>query len=119
MNRNFRTEMTLLEALWSFPNGPLARLRRGEISAEAVDQVVSALEQIEVAPDDRELDRLMVALLWRMPLFVQDQRDRVLESGGDEETYQRLRGRVVAEVERLLGLGHVDHDVSKWYGEGA
>lgn len=117
MDRDFRTGMTLLEALWSFPDGPLARLRLGEISAEAVDQVVSALEHIELAADDRELDRLMVALLWSMPLFVQDQKERVLERGGDERTYQRLRGRVFAEVERLLGLGHVDHDVGKWYGD--
>lgn len=92
MDRDFRTGMTLLEALWSFPDGPLARLRLGEISAEAVDQVVSALE-------------------------VQDQKERVLERGGDERTYKRLRGRVFAEVKRLLGLGHVDHDVGKWYGD--
>ena len=83
---------------------------------EAVEQVVSALESLELPRDARELDRLMVALLWNLPLFVEHQKERVLENGGDELLYQRLRGRTFEEVERLLGLGHVDHDVGQWFG---
>lgn len=117
MDRDLRAVLKPVEALWSFPDGPLARLRGGELSVEGVDQVVAALERIDLAPGDRELDRMMVALLWSMPLFVEEQKERFLERGGEEKLYQRLRGRVVAEVERLLGLGDVDHDVSKWFGD--
>lgn len=114
-----RTTITTIEALWSYPEGPLSRLRAGEISDHAVDQVVAALMQVELDPDARELDRLMVALLWNIPLLVEEQKERVLERGGDERTYQRLRGAVFAEVERVLGMGHVDHDVCKWFGSDA
>lgn len=116
MNRDLMNAMRLLESLWSFPDGPMALLRRGRISDEAVEQVVLALESLELPPDARELDRLMVALLWNIPLFVEYQKEAVLENGGDELLYQRLRGRAFEEVERLLGLGHVDHDVGQWFG---
>lgn len=75
MNQNLINAMRSLEDLWRFPDGPMARLRQGSISSESVEQVVSALESLELPPDARELDRLMVALLWSIPLFVEYQRE--------------------------------------------
>lgn len=95
-------EFAAIEAAWE-PDGAMWRLRQGEVDAEQIDLLLRILEGIEVAEDD-PLPRRFVSFVWYLPIFFEWQRERVAERGADMNAFQTLANRVVAVVERLLGV---------------
>lgn len=92
-----------LEALWDFPDGYFFRLRQGEYDTAGVQHVVDVLRAIEVE-EDALLPRRLVSLTWWMPTFMEWQRERVAEEGGDVEALERDATRVRNVLDELLGV---------------
>jgi hypothetical protein len=92
-----------IEAAWEPDTGPLWKLRQGEVDMEQIDALLRVLDTIQVHDDD-PLPRRFVSLVWYLPIFFEWQRDRVAERGSDMQVFQALSNRVVAAVQRVLGV---------------
>lgn len=95
------THITDLESLW---DGPLFRLRSGELLPADVDEVLGVLQSIRIDDAESVIDRQLVSLLWYLPLFADWQSARVAKRGGDLSLLSRFVDGVTNEVERLLGV---------------
>jgi hypothetical protein len=93
-----------LEAAWSEPNGVLFRLRQGELNSDDLADLLALLRQIDINTDASPLPRRFVSLVWYLPLFVEWQRERVSEAGGDVDTVVKFANTFTNETERLLGV---------------
>lgn len=95
--------LAAIEAAWEPDDGAMWKLRQGYVDAQEIEALLRLLESIEVAEDDM-LPRRFVSFVWYLPIFFEWQRERVAERGGDMKAFQVLSNRVVAVVQRVLGV---------------
>jgi hypothetical protein len=92
-----------LEAAWDFPDGVLFRLRQGDYDPAGIAEVVALLRSL--APDDDALlPRRFVSLTWWLPTFMEWQKERVAEKGGDAEALERDAVRMRNALDEVLGV---------------
>lgn len=99
----YEREIAALEYEWSPDEGFFWRIRQGQFSPACFEVALKKTMDISV-PEDAELPRRLVSILWYIPVFMHWQIDRVRENGGDEVAYQRAIGLMTAEIERVLGV---------------
>jgi hypothetical protein len=92
-----------LEKSWDPDDGVFARLREGVLDTDGLENVANRLEAIKV-PENSDLPRRFVSLVWFIPIFFEWQRERVREQGGDMEDFARLQNRLTGVVQGLLGV---------------
>jgi hypothetical protein len=92
-----------LEELWDFPDGYFFRLREGDYDPAGADAVIDALKSIPVE-DDVLLPRRLVSLTWWMPTFMEWQKERVAEEGGDAKALEQDATRVRNVLDEILGV---------------
>lgn len=100
---NYEKEIEALESEWSPDDGFLWRIRQGQYVAEDFDRALKKVSTIRL-PEDADMPRRVVSLLWCIPLFMQWQVERVQESKGDVEAYRSAIAQMTNEIERLLGV---------------
>jgi len=96
-------DLAAIEAAWEPDDGAMWKLRQGNVDAQQIDALLTALEAIEISEHDA-LPRRFVSLIWYLPIFFEWQRERVAENAGDMHAFHVLSNRVVAVVQRLLGV---------------
>jgi hypothetical protein len=103
MSKHLSEWIPALEAEWAKPDGFLARVREGVFDPQQGAGFVRLLESL-TAPTDAVIDRRLVALLWYIPGFLQWQKERVSEKGGDAIALERLSNQVQGIIEGILGV---------------
>jgi len=103
MNEKTQEWIQALEAEWSKPDGFLGKAREGVFDERQGAGFVVLLQRIELA-DGPSIDRRLVALVWYLPNFLEWQKGRVAERGGDLAAFERLINRVQGIVEEILGV---------------
>ncbi len=92
-----------LEEAWDFPDGVLFRLRQGDYDPAGIAELLKLLSSISL-DDDSPLPRRFVSLTWWMPMFMEWQKERVAEEGGDVAGLERDAVRVRNALDELLGV---------------
>jgi hypothetical protein len=93
-----------LESFWDSDHGGVFwELRQGKFVEKDVISVAAWLERCHVE-GAASLPRRFVSLLWYIPLFLDWQKERVVEAGGDSAAYERVSNLVANQVERILGV---------------
>ena len=92
-----------LEREWDFDTGFFGQLRRGKFDAASLNRLIQILDFIDFG-DNHSVNRRVVALLWYMPLFMEWQKKRVQEAGGNVEVFDKATNQVQHLVEKLLGV---------------
>jgi len=92
-----------LERFWEPDEGVFWRLRQGVLDPQGLEKVAVLLESIKVT-EESLLPRRFVALVWFIPIFLEWQRDRVKERGGDMHEFATRQNRLSGAVQRLLGV---------------
>ncbi|WP_148293602.1 hypothetical protein [Azospirillum sp. B4] len=91
-----------LDAEWDF-DGFLGRLRRGKFSPDEGDGFLEFIESIKI--DDNEcIPKRLVSLLWYLPSFLNWQRVRVVECGGDIDKFDGFITKTHNALEKILGI---------------
>lgn len=98
----YEKEIEALESEWSPEDGFFWRVRQGNFSTGHFQRALKTLSAISI-PEDADLPRRVVSLLWYIPLFMQWQVERVQETRGDVAAYTKAITAMTNEVERLLG----------------
>ena len=92
-----------LEKYWDIPNGLFYQLRyNGIFNAEKFENFIELVESIEI--EGEQIDRRLVSLLWYIPLFMDWQKERVLEQGGDVKHLERATNQILDILEEKLGI---------------
>ena len=92
-----------IEDTWREPSGFFYRLRQGHFDEEAFSDGLVLLASLEQS-EDETISKRLVSLIWFIPLFMDWQTPRVIESGGSLETYRQAVIIARNQVERILGL---------------
>lgn len=92
-----------IEPFWDLPAGSLYRLRQGELDEVGIDAMIEVLRSIDV-PDDADLPKRFVSLIWFIPTSMEWQLERVIEHGGSADSLRTKVEQVRTEVERILGM---------------
>jgi hypothetical protein len=92
-----------LEDEWDLDQDFLGKLRQGIFDPVGLERLIRLLEGIDFG-DSPEVNRRLVSLLWFMPLFIEWQRERVHERGGDPQALMHATGRVQDSIIRILGF---------------
>ena len=92
-----------LEAEWSKPDGFLGRVREGVFDSLEGASFASKLDGIKL-PRDAPIARRLVSLIWYIPMFLDWQKRRVVEKGGDALAFEQFVNHVRAIVEEILGV---------------
>jgi len=98
---SYETEIEMLEAEWASEEGFFWRIRHGQFTTNDVDRALAKLSRISI-PEDGEVSRRLVSLLWYIPIFIHWQIERIHESGGDLENYKKSIPTMTDEIERVL-----------------
>jgi hypothetical protein len=91
-----------LEEAWDTA-GFLGMVRTGCYVRAEGEKFLQLLRSIELQPDACIPGRL-VALLWYLPSFLEWQKPRIAEKGGDVQSYARFVTEVHNHLEELLGV---------------
>jgi hypothetical protein len=102
-NSDYAAAIFELERFWEAPNGYFYRLRQGDYDPQGAAAVDKLLNSIEVS-EDSELPRRLVSLAWYIPMFMEWQIERVEKAGVDTVALRRDIDRLLAAVEKLLGV---------------
>jgi hypothetical protein len=86
-----------LEREWDQSEGFLGRLRTGVFDQQGFQRLKTLLEGIRI-PEETEVDRRLVALLWFMPVFMLWQRERVARGGSATESEVDAAAEQVASL---------------------
>jgi len=92
-----------LEAEWSPDDGFFWDLRSGKFSSDASGRVLGLLRGVSLDAASAVPLRL-VSLLWYIPQFMGWQAERIRQTQGDVEGYERVVASFNGEVERILGV---------------
>jgi hypothetical protein len=91
-----------LEAAWD-ENGFFDHLRAGLFNPTEASDFMIVLRSINL--DDQEMIPVrLLSLIWYMPSFLDWQRDRVAEKGGDADGYARFITEVMNVLEEVIGV---------------
>jgi hypothetical protein len=91
-----------LEEAWD-TDGFLGMVRTGHYVGIEGEKFLHLLRSMEV-PSDVCIPRRLVALLWYLPSFLEWQKPRIAEEGGDVQSYARFVTEVHNHLEELLGV---------------
>ena len=97
------TAPEILESEWAPDSGFFWNIRQGRFVKEEYERALRKLEAISVA-EGAMIPRRLVSLLWYIPTFMEWQRERVRENGGNFEEFKKAITRMTNEVERVLGV---------------
>ena len=100
---NYKEEISTIEDEWRPEDGFFWRVREGLFYEEEFIRVMNKLRAISI-PDDADLPKRLVSLLWYVPIFMTWQIERVGENGGDTAAYMKATTTMSNEIERLLGV---------------
>jgi hypothetical protein len=101
MHRN--GSIAALEAEWEPESGFFWRIRQGMFVDADYQRALSKVRAISI-PEDIDIPRRLVSLLWYIPLFMQWQMERLRDAGADLEAYTMAATAMSTEVERILGV---------------
>jgi hypothetical protein len=103
MSEQIQNWIQSLEAEWAKPDGFLGKAREGVFDPRQGASFVSQLENIQPS-QNAPIDRRLVSLIWYIPMFLDWQKRRVIDKGGDALAFEQLVNRVRAIVEEILGV---------------
>jgi len=85
--------------LWKIRQGVFVELEAGKFE--------DLLSRIELADEDRLLDREFVSVLWYVPLFLHWNIERVAKKSGNQEQFETFAARVEDEISRIFGFAEL------------
>jgi hypothetical protein len=91
-----------LDAAWD-ENGFFDHLRSGIFTASEASDYLEILRSINLHDQELVPTRLL-ALIWYIPSFLEWQRERVSENGGDVKGYARFITNVTNTLEDVIGV---------------
>ena len=103
MNEKYQEWIQFLEYEWAIPDGFLGKIRSGFFDENHGDKFAKFVSNIDFS-DKKTIDRRLVALLWYIPAFLQWQKERVAEQGGDCISYDRFINKIQEIIENVLGV---------------
>jgi hypothetical protein len=92
-----------LEREWELDDGFFGQLRQGRFDIERLNRLIRVLDAIDLE-DDFTVDRRLVSLLWYVPPFMEWQKERIGEAGGDLVEFEKAINQVLTSIERILGI---------------
>ena len=98
-----RQAIPIIEKFWDTPDGIFYRLRQGEYTPRAVDEVEAVLRSVRI-DGEVDLPRRFVARTWFIPMFMEWQIERVAERGGDVAALRQDITRLRNALNDLLGV---------------
>ena len=93
----------MLEKEWGI-DGFLDELRRGKFAMDKSDTFLTLLRNIKLGNDHEQIPKRLVSLLWYLPCFLEWQKERIKEKGGDEVAYRNFVTQVINALEQALGI---------------
>jgi len=99
----YEAEITSLELEWSEEAGFFWQLRQGRFVLADFQRALTKIKSVAI-PEDGNVPRRIVSLLWYIPLFMQWQVERVRENQGDSIAFTGAITTITNEIERLLGV---------------
>ncbi|MEM9103531.1 MAG: hypothetical protein AAGB12_14540, partial [Pseudomonadota bacterium] len=97
--------LSLLEKEWSMDNEQafFVLLRERIFSESGFERVLDLLYSIDFSSQTM-IDRRWVALLWYMPIFIEQQMEGLVYQGAKKEKLEHARCKIVNRLEEILGL---------------
>ena len=99
---NIETLISRLEDQWDI-DGFLGNVRQGIFSPEDGRGFLALLNEIKLDAN-AQIPKRLLSLLWYIPSFLEWQKERVEEKGGDKKAYERFVTEVHNTLERVLGV---------------
>lgn len=90
-----------LEQLWE-QSGFFGQIRFGIFDEDHAERVIDLLSDLQLTGN--YINRRIVSLIWYMPLFLEWNRERVVNAGGSDAEYRVVANRIQAVIEGILGL---------------
>jgi hypothetical protein len=90
----------LLENAWNV-NGLLYQIQTGRFNEKKATEFTVLLQSIDV--NDDFLPARLVALLWKIPVFLRNQNDTICSCGIDPVSYMNFYIEIDFLLERILG----------------
>lgn len=100
---NYKEAISMIEFEWQPEHGFFWNIRQGLFSEVEFTRALNKVSSISI-PDEADLPKRLVSLLWYIPIFMHWQIERVGESGGDIAAYVKAITKMSNEIERLLGV---------------
>lgn len=91
-----------LETAWD-ENGFFDHLRAGMFNRTEASDFMIVLRSIDFN-DQEMIPARLLSLIWYIPSFLDWQRDRVAEKGGDADGYARFITEVMSILEDVIGV---------------
>jgi hypothetical protein len=101
--KDFSDLIREMETHWDLPDGFFYRLRQGDYDPHGAKKVEQTLKSF-VVNDETLLPRRLVSLTWWIPLFMEWQRDRVKDAGGDNAALDGDIMRLRSMLDSVLGV---------------
>jgi hypothetical protein len=92
-----------IEFEWEQDRGFFWKIRQGIFDKAGFDRAHAKITAVPNANGEAFAARL-VSLLWYIPIFMEWQRDRIKQNGGNIQEYNSSANALHAEVERILGV---------------
>jgi hypothetical protein len=92
-----------VESEWQPDTGFFWKVRQGIFDKSDFNRALSQVASVP-SPNGEPLPARLVSLLWYIPIFMEWQRDRVRENGGDVGEFAFSANKLTTEVERILGV---------------
>lgn len=89
-----------LESAWKI-GGLFRQIQTGRFNEEKAIEFIKLLQSIELTEENVPVR--LVALLWKVPVFLRNQTDAVCSCGADPVAYMNFYVEVDFLLERLLG----------------
>lgn len=102
MDNEIQKWVISLERAWD-ENGFLWKVRGGHFDIQEGEEFINFLRLIE-NENYQVFDKRFVSLIWYIPLFLDWQKERVIEKGADALSYGRFNSRVSNAVQNILGV---------------
>ena len=90
-----------LESTWDIDSGFFGKLRKGKFDKDLYNEFMQFLRRISF--EEELVSSRAVSLLWYIPLFMEWQKERVIETI-DIKEYKILKTAIENELERILGI---------------
>jgi hypothetical protein len=90
-----------LEEEWEKPFGFFGCLREGDFDPDGFKRVENLLKNLNT---DMLGNRRLISLIWYIPLFMNWQKERVFEKGGDISALERSTNILQGILEDVLGV---------------
>ena len=90
-----------LEQFWE-NSGFFGRIRSGIFDEDCAERVIDFLTNLQLT--GTHINMRIVSLIWYVPLFLEWNRERVVNAGGSDAEYRAAATRIQSAIQSILGL---------------